>query len=130
MSNEPTDRLAGAVVLVTGGASGLGRAVAEGVREAGGRPLVLDRVAVPGMDSVVVELADARTAEEAVWAITAQGNATRPVVTPREGTCRAASTLGIKAVSNATAYCASKLAWSGSHRRWLPSCAAKSASRC
>ena len=29
-------------VLVTGGASGLGRAVAEAVREAGWRPVVLD----------------------------------------------------------------------------------------
>ncbi|MFL6102422.1 MAG: short-chain dehydrogenase, partial [Actinomycetes bacterium] len=40
------DRRPGAV-LVTGGASGLGAAVALAVRDAGGRPFVLDLVTPP-----------------------------------------------------------------------------------
>src|SRR4051812_14165508 len=36
------DRLAGATVLVTGGASGLGAAVVTAVAAAGGKPVVLD----------------------------------------------------------------------------------------
>jgi NADP-dependent 3-hydroxy acid dehydrogenase YdfG len=61
-------------VLVTGAASGLGRAVAQAVLAAGGRPLLLDRVDcrdVIGPDladapTVVADLADARRAEQAV----------------------------------------------------------------
>lgn len=53
-------------VLVTGAASGLGAAVAAAVREAGGRPLGLDRVPVQGMPHEVVDLADTRAAEAAV----------------------------------------------------------------
>jgi NAD(P)-dependent dehydrogenase (short-subunit alcohol dehydrogenase family) len=53
-------------VLVTGGASGLGAAVAAAVTAAGGRALVLDRVAVDSPDAIQVDLADARAAERAV----------------------------------------------------------------
>ena len=46
-------------VLVTGGASGLGAAVALAVRAAGGRPSVLDLVAPPfDVDHQLVDLAD------------------------------------------------------------------------
>ena len=61
-------------VLVTGAASGLGRAVAAAVAAAGGSPLLLDRVdprtdAVPALadaPAVVVDLAETRAAEDAV----------------------------------------------------------------
>ena len=53
-------------VLVTGAASGLGAAVVEAVREAGGRPLALDRVPVDGVPHEVVDLSDTRAAEAAV----------------------------------------------------------------
>ena len=53
-------------VLVTGAASGLGAAVAAAVRQAGGRPLGLDRVPVEGMPHEVVDLGDTRAAEAAV----------------------------------------------------------------
>jgi nucleoside-diphosphate-sugar epimerase len=49
-------------VLVTGGAGGLGAAVVAAVTEAGGKPYVLDRVAVEGVPHVVVDLADTRAA--------------------------------------------------------------------
>jgi NAD(P)-dependent dehydrogenase (short-subunit alcohol dehydrogenase family) len=137
-------------VLVTGGASGLGRAVVEAVRGAGGTPLVLDRVPVEGADGEVVDLADTRAAEAAVRRVadragrldavfTAAGidrpgtledvdgaewdrvvavnllgtaavvRAALPYLRATHGTVvTVASTLGIKAVSDATAYCASK----------------------
>jgi NADP-dependent 3-hydroxy acid dehydrogenase YdfG len=56
-------------VLVTGGASGLGAAVAAAVDEAGGTPIVLDlRVdAVPeGWDRVAVDVTDTAATEQAV----------------------------------------------------------------
>jgi NAD(P)-dependent dehydrogenase (short-subunit alcohol dehydrogenase family) len=138
-------------VLVTGGASGLGAAVAEAVGKEGGRPVVLDRVPVPG-EHQVVDLADGRATEAAVRVVSAETGGIDAVVTcagvdscgrldevPPEdwervvrvnllGTVavvRAAlpdlkrrggrvvtvsSTLGIRAVSDATAYCASKFA--------------------
>ena len=50
-------------VLVTGGASGLGAAVALAVRAAGGRPSVLDLVAPPfDVDHQLVDLADRNVA--------------------------------------------------------------------
>jgi NAD(P)-dependent dehydrogenase (short-subunit alcohol dehydrogenase family) len=57
-------------VLVTGGASGLGAATAKAVREAGGRPLVLD-LKPPGDDVPyrAVDLADPRAAEAAVTSL-------------------------------------------------------------
>ena len=53
-------------VLVTGAASGLGAAVVAAVREAGGRPIALDRVPVDGVPHEVVDLSDTRAAEDAV----------------------------------------------------------------
>lgn len=139
-------------VLVTGGASGLGAAVVAAVADAGGRAVVLDRVP-PGeraADHEIVDLSDARAAEEAVRAVSARAGGLDAVVTcagtdacgrledvPAEewervvqvnliGTAAVvraalpallesrgrvvtvASTLGIRALSDATAYCASK----------------------
>ena len=139
-------------VLVTGGASGLGAAVVAAVSDAGGRPVVLDRVE-PGdraADHEVVDLSDARAAEEAVRAVAARAGGLDAVVTcagtdacgrledvPGEdwerviqvnliGTAAVvraalpalleshgrvvtvASTLGFRALSDATAYSASK----------------------
>lgn len=66
MRNELLDK----IVLVTGGASGLGAAVALAVSDAGGRPIVLDRKP-PGMDWPYreVDLADGRAAEAAVRSV-------------------------------------------------------------
>jgi NAD(P)-dependent dehydrogenase (short-subunit alcohol dehydrogenase family) len=142
---------AAGTVLVTGGSSGLGAATVLAVRAAGGRPVVLDRIA-PGEDveHELVDLADARAAEAAVARVLAQVGELDAVVTAagidrcgrledvearewdrvvavnllgtaaviraaipsllrRQGrVVTVASTLGIKAVSDATAYCASK----------------------
>ncbi len=58
-----------AVVLVTGGSSGLGAAVVEAVERAGGTPIVLDRVHPRReVDAERVDLADTRAAEAAVRA--------------------------------------------------------------
>lgn len=136
--------------LVTGGASGLGAAVVRAVLDAGGDPVVLDRVA-PGFDVpyVAVDLSDTRATERAV-VTAADGGELHSVVTcagtdfcgplaevPAEdwervvavnllGTAAivrsalpflyrtqgrivtVASTLGMRAVADATAYCASK----------------------
>jgi NAD(P)-dependent dehydrogenase (short-subunit alcohol dehydrogenase family) len=138
-------------VLVTGGASGLGAAVARAVADAGGRPVVLDRVR-PGLDveHEIVDLADTRAAEATVRAASARVGGLDAVVTcagtdacgrlddvPAEDWDRVvlvnllgtvavvraampdllarrgrvvtvASTLGLRALSDATAYCASK----------------------
>lgn len=56
-------------VLVTGGSSGLGAAIAQAVGDAGGRPMVLDRQAPPGgaaPEHVLVDLSDTAAAERAV----------------------------------------------------------------
>ncbi|MFD9700218.1 SDR family oxidoreductase [Lentzea sp. NPDC059081] len=135
-------------VLVTGGAGGLGAAVAEAVCEAGGTPLVLDKSAPSVGDFELVDLADGRAAEAAVRALAKRHGNFSGVVTaagidrcgtlaevPAEeweqvvkvnlfGTAAVAraalphlengrvvtvaSTLGLRAVSDATAYCASK----------------------
>jgi NAD(P)-dependent dehydrogenase (short-subunit alcohol dehydrogenase family) len=138
-------------VLVTGGASGLGRAVASAVRDAGWRPLVLDRQpAGDGFDHELVDLADGAQAEAAVRALAERSGGLSAVVTaagmdacgPLEGVPRetwervvmvnllgtaavvraalpyllqergrvvtVASTLGLRALPDATAYCASK----------------------
>jgi NAD(P)-dependent dehydrogenase (short-subunit alcohol dehydrogenase family) len=59
-------------VLVTGGSSGLGAAVAEAVTASGGTPYVLDRVPPRnGVDHVLVDLADTRAAERAVAEVAA-----------------------------------------------------------
>ncbi|GAA4426715.1 SDR family oxidoreductase [Georgenia halophila] len=54
-------------VYITGGASGLGAAVVDAVREAGGTPAVIDRDAPAGdVEHVVADLADSSAAAEAV----------------------------------------------------------------
>jgi len=138
-------------VLVTGGASGLGAAVAAEVAAEGGRPIVLDRVAPDAEhDHVVADLTRLREAEDAVrttvervggldavvtcagtdacgrledvaaddWERVVQVNllgtvavvrAALPSLLERHGrVVTVASTLGLRALSDATAYCASK----------------------
>jgi NAD(P)-dependent dehydrogenase (short-subunit alcohol dehydrogenase family) len=141
-------------VLVTGAASGLGRAVAAAVTAAGGRALLVDRVAVDdspeGALATVTDLSDTAAAEDAIRALIDQAGGVDAVVTAA-GTDRCgalgdvpaaewervvavnlfgtaaviraalpalkdsrgkivtiASTLGLKALPDATAYCASK----------------------
>jgi NAD(P)-dependent dehydrogenase (short-subunit alcohol dehydrogenase family) len=150
-------------VLVTGAASGLGRAVAAAVTAAGGRALLVDRVPVGGGHggehdggapagslAAVVDLADTAAAEDAVRALIERAGGVDAVVTAA-GTDRCgalgdvsaaewehvvrvnlfgtaavvraalpalkqsrgrivtvASTLGLRALPDATAYCASK----------------------
>jgi NAD(P)-dependent dehydrogenase (short-subunit alcohol dehydrogenase family) len=138
-------------VLVTGGASGLGAAVALAVRDAGGSPVVLDRVRADlDVDQELVDLSDGRAAEQAVQVLADRVGGLDAVVTcagtdacgrledvPGEewdrvvlvnllGTAAVvraalpwlldrhgrvvtiASTLGVRALSDATAYSASK----------------------
>jgi NAD(P)-dependent dehydrogenase (short-subunit alcohol dehydrogenase family) len=139
-------------VLITGGASGLGAATAAAVRDAGGRPLVLDRVRpADGVEHELVDLADRQATERAVaglveragggldgvftaagidacgplgdvpadeWERVVQVNllgtarvvrAALPYLERSGGTVvTCASTLGLKALPDATAYCASK----------------------
>lgn len=138
-------------ILITGGASGLGRATAVAVAKEGGRPLVVD-VNSPedGIDHVIADLSDREQAERAVTklaelaggldgVVTAAGidacgrlsdvpapawerviqvnllgtasvvRAALPYLIASGGrvvTC--ASTLGVRAVGEATAYCAAK----------------------
>lgn len=143
MNTEPR------VAVVTGGASGLGAAVAAALAQRGRHVVVLDRQAAVGHDHEVVDLSDSPAAEQAVWAAAERG-AIDAVVTaagvdspgrladvPRErweqvvavnlmGTAAViraalphldrnrgrivtvASTLGVRALPEATAYCASK----------------------
>jgi NAD(P)-dependent dehydrogenase (short-subunit alcohol dehydrogenase family) len=144
-------------VLVTGGSSGLGAAVADAVIKAGGRPFVIDRRPPrDGIPWIPCDLADTRAAETATRrAIEQAGGAIDGVVTaagvdvpgaladiPGEtwdrvvaidllapaaviraalpalteshgGVVTVSSTLGIKAVSDATAYCAAKFGMVG-----------------
>ena len=138
-------------VLVTGGASGLGAAVALAVQAAGGRPFVLDLVAPPfDVDHQLVDLADRGAAAAAVegaverlgrldGVVTAAGvdacgpldsvpadawervvavnllgtaavvRAALPHLQRSAGrVVTVASTLGMRALPDATAYCASK----------------------
>ncbi len=143
-------------VLVTGGASGLGRAVATAVRDAGGTPVVLDAAGPragdeDGFDTESVDVADTRAAEAAVHraamrhggldAVFTAAGIDRPAPfealdgagwerivavnllgtaaviraalphlreSPRGSVITCASTLGLRAVPDATAYCASK----------------------
>ena len=137
-------------VIVTGGASGLGAAVAQAVADGGGTPVVLDLR--PPRDDVahrIVDLSDTAAAERAVddvaaehgldGIVTAAGTdacgplgevpveawervvavnllgtaavvrAALPHLRARRGTVvTVASTLGLRAAGDATAYCASK----------------------
>jgi NAD(P)-dependent dehydrogenase (short-subunit alcohol dehydrogenase family) len=139
-------------VLITGGASGLGAATVAAVRDAGGQPLVLDRVEpADGVEHELVDLADRQSTERAVaglveragggldgvftaagidacgplgdvpadeWERVVQVNllgtarvvrAALPYLERSGGTVvTCASTLGLKALPDATAYCASK----------------------
>jgi NADP-dependent 3-hydroxy acid dehydrogenase YdfG len=138
-------------VLVTGGSSGLGAAVLAAVREAGGRPVNLDRVkSQADVEQEIVDLSDARAAEQAVRAVSQRVDGLDAVVTcagtdacgkledvaaedwdrvimvnligtaavvraalpdllERHGrVVTVASTLGVRALSDATAYSASK----------------------
>ena len=138
-------------VVVTGGASGLGAAIADAVAAEGGTPVVLDRREPPeDVEHEQVDLADGRAAEAAVERAVERHGGLDAVVTAAAmdepapfdriaperwerivlvnlvGTAavvRAAlphlersrgkvvtvgSTLGLSAVSDATAYCASK----------------------
>jgi NAD(P)-dependent dehydrogenase (short-subunit alcohol dehydrogenase family) len=138
-------------VLITGGASGLGQAIAEAVERAGGTAVVLDRARPEnGVAFEQVDLADARAAERAVAraaerhrgldaVVTAAGTDAcgdladidaddwdRVVMVNLVGTAAVvraalphlershgrivtvASTLGLRALPAATAYCASK----------------------
>ncbi len=140
-------------VLVTGGASGLGAAVVTAITEAGGRAVVLDRVAPESeVEHAIIDLLDRRAAEQAVrdlaerlggldavvtcagidscgrledvpgddWDRVIEVNllgtvavirAALPDLRARGGrVVTISSTLGLRAVSDATAYCASKFA--------------------
>lgn len=69
-------------VLVTGGASGLGRAICRAVEKAGGTPWVIDLEPSPdGHDGEQVDLAAAREAEEAVRRIVGRAGGLDAVVT-------------------------------------------------
>jgi NAD(P)-dependent dehydrogenase (short-subunit alcohol dehydrogenase family) len=139
-------------VLVTGAASGLGRAVAAAVAAAGGRPLLVDRVdpGVDGVPTALADLADTAAAETTVRELVTHAGGLDGVVTAA-GTDRCgaladvpaaewervvkvnllgtaaviraalpalrasagrvvtvASTLGLRALPDASAYCASK----------------------
>jgi NAD(P)-dependent dehydrogenase (short-subunit alcohol dehydrogenase family) len=152
-TSAPIGRRSPGRVIVTGGASGLGAAVAHAVQQAGGTPIVLDLDVsrVPeGIESHRVDVSDSTAVEAAVTAAAEAHDGLDAVVTaagvdtpaPLDGlstaswekivgvnlfgtvsTVRAAlphlkashgkvvtvaSSLGIKAVGDATAYCASK----------------------
>ncbi|MCU1574531.1 MAG: putative oxidoreductase [Micrococcaceae bacterium] len=155
-----TNQLQNSVVLITGGASGLGAAVVQAVTAAGGFPIVLDRdiSQVSGAKAYQVDVSDtaavtAAVAEAAAEAggldavVTAAGidrcgrledvdatewervigvnllgtvsvvRAAMPWLKERHGrVVTVASSLGIKAVGEATAYCASKFAVVGFSR--------------
>jgi NAD(P)-dependent dehydrogenase (short-subunit alcohol dehydrogenase family) len=136
-------------ILVTGGASGLGAAIAHAVADAGGTPIVLDIAPPPnGFAYHRVDLADPRAAERAVelaaqdgldavvtaagidacgdlpdidgaaWDRVVQVNLLGTVAVVRAALpslersrgriVTVASTLGLRALPAATAYCASK----------------------
>ncbi|MCU1497803.1 MAG: putative oxidoreductase [Acidimicrobiales bacterium] len=74
--------LAGGTVLVTGGASGLGAAVAAVLQRAGARPVVLDRRPVEApWPTVEVDLADTAASESAVRSALADVDVLAGVVT-------------------------------------------------
>ena len=68
-------------VLVSGGASGLGRAVAMAVADAGGTPAVVDIRDAPGFDTRIADVSDTRAAEDAVRAVAEKHGGLDAVVT-------------------------------------------------
>jgi NAD(P)-dependent dehydrogenase (short-subunit alcohol dehydrogenase family) len=145
----PDDALG--TVLITGGASGLGAAIAEAVAQAGGTPVVLDRQTPPnGFAFREVDLAQPRDAESVVRSVIEEHGGLAAVVTAagmdacgeildvdpaawdrvvavnllgtvavvraalpalvrsRGRVVTVASTLGLRPLPAATAYCASK----------------------
>ena len=141
----------GGTVLVTGGSSGLGRAIAAAVAKGGGRPVVLDvNRPADDIEHVLVDLADGRAAEAAVERTVDGGGLSAVVTAAGVDACGSldavaaeqwervvrvnllgtaaviraalphlradgdgrivtvASTLGLRALPDATAYCASK----------------------
>jgi NADP-dependent 3-hydroxy acid dehydrogenase YdfG len=154
MSFQPTNP---GRVLITGGASGLGAAVAQAVRDSGGTPIVLDRdiSALSGVTAYEVDVADTAAVTETVqkaaeaaggldavvaaagidrcgrledvapdqWEKVVQVNLFGTVSTVRAAlpalresggrVVTVSSTLALKGVSDATAYCASKFAVAG-----------------
>jgi NAD(P)-dependent dehydrogenase (short-subunit alcohol dehydrogenase family) len=138
-------------IVVTGGASGLGAAVADAVAREGGTPVVLDlRPPADGIAHRIVDLSDTAATESVVADVAAEHGTLHGVVTaagtdacgPLDGVDRGAwervvavnllgtvavvraalphlertrgrvvtvaSTLGLRALPDATAYCASK----------------------
>jgi NAD(P)-dependent dehydrogenase (short-subunit alcohol dehydrogenase family) len=138
-------------ILITGGASGLGAAIATAVEQEGGTPVVLDRRPPSnGFPFHEVDLADARAAEDTVRAVVEEHGGLDAVITAagtdacgeildvdpaawdrviavnligtaavvraalpalersRGRIVTVASTLGLRALPAATAYCASK----------------------
>jgi NAD(P)-dependent dehydrogenase (short-subunit alcohol dehydrogenase family) len=137
-------------VIVTGAASGLGEAIAQGVAREGGTPVSLDLNSADGFESELVDLADTAAAEAATRAVIDRHGGLDAVVAaagtdacgPLDGVAGAdwnrvvevnlmgtaaviraalpalerrrgrvvtvASTLGIRGLADATAYCASK----------------------
>jgi NAD(P)-dependent dehydrogenase (short-subunit alcohol dehydrogenase family) len=78
-------------VLITGGASGLGAAVAQAVLAAGGEPIVLDldTSSVTGMEAHRIDVSDTRATEALVTEI--DEAASTPWSPPRASTAAAAS---------------------------------------
>ncbi|MFB9905348.1 SDR family oxidoreductase [Allokutzneria oryzae] len=151
MSGEGDSAVRGRTVVVTGGSSGLGAAVADAVRAGGGRAVVLDKAApADTADFVPVDLSDSAAAERAVaeaaaltggigavvtaagidscgplaavstsdWERVVQVNLLGTVAVVRAAlphlerargrVVTVASTLGLRALPEASAYCASK----------------------
>jgi NAD(P)-dependent dehydrogenase (short-subunit alcohol dehydrogenase family) len=143
-------------VIVTGGSSGLGAAVARSIEEEGGTTVVIDRVPpADDLDRELVDLSEPRRAEQAARRVLERHPDVRGVVAaagtdacgkldevdaaawdrvvtvnllgnvaivrallPRLERARGrvvmvGSTLGLRALSDATAYCASKFAITG-----------------
>ncbi|MGN6414763.1 SDR family oxidoreductase [Flexivirga sp.] len=82
-------------VIVTGGASGLGEAVAHAVLRAGGRPVVLDINTPEGeFDHVEVDLSDTRATEAAVGRVVDEyGDVTGVVTAAGTDVCGALDTV-------------------------------------
>src|SRR3954463_11640102 len=69
-------------VVVTGGSSGLGQAIADAVLRAGGTPVVLDlQPPAGGHDHEIVDLSDTAAAEQAAGRIPGRHGGLRGIVT-------------------------------------------------